>query len=133
MITKTFANVAIAVLTAGGLAACGSTSNSGSTSNIGANNTQTAQAVQICGQDAASKPGYPLPINKLDGAANTLSGAGSTFVGPAMSIWTKDYSDAHDALALGAVKTHVQRLYEKLGVSDRAAAPAEAMRRKLLE
>ena len=31
------------------------------------------------------------------------------------------------------VKTHTQRLYEKLGVSDRAAAVAEAMRRGLLE
>jgi two-component system nitrate/nitrite response regulator NarL len=31
------------------------------------------------------------------------------------------------------VKTHAQRLYEKLGVSDRAAAVAEAMRRGLLE
>jgi len=38
-------------------------------------------------------------------------------------------------LYLGAstVKTHAQRLYEKLGVSDRAAAVAEAMRRGLLE
>jgi two-component system, NarL family, nitrate/nitrite response regulator NarL len=27
----------------------------------------------------------------------------------------------------------VQRLYEKLGVNDRAAAVAEAMRRKLLD
>ncbi|WP_369382817.1 response regulator [Streptomyces sp. cg36] len=38
-------------------------------------------------------------------------------------------------LFLGAstVKTHTQRLYEKLGVSDRAAAVAEAMRRGLLE
>ncbi|MXI80726.1 hypothetical protein GR254_12365 [Mycobacterium tuberculosis] len=31
------------------------------------------------------------------------------------------------------VKTHVQRLYEKLGVSDRAAAVAEAMRQRLLD
>jgi two-component system nitrate/nitrite response regulator NarL len=31
------------------------------------------------------------------------------------------------------VKTHMQHLYEKLGVSDRAAAVAEAMRRGLLE
>jgi two-component system, NarL family, nitrate/nitrite response regulator NarL len=31
------------------------------------------------------------------------------------------------------VKTHTQRLYDKLGVSDRAAAVAEAMRRGLLE
>jgi two-component system nitrate/nitrite response regulator NarL len=33
----------------------------------------------------------------------------------------------------GELKTHTQRLYEKLGVSDRAAAVAEAMRRGLLE
>ena len=36
-------------------------------------------------------------------------------------------------LAPSTVKTHVQRLYEKLGVSDRAAAVAEAMRQRLLE
>jgi two-component system nitrate/nitrite response regulator NarL len=38
-------------------------------------------------------------------------------------------------LVLGAttVKTHVGHLYEKLGVSDRAAAVAEAMRRGLIE
>ncbi|MFE5826472.1 response regulator [Streptomyces erythrochromogenes] len=38
-------------------------------------------------------------------------------------------------LFIGAstVKTHTQHLYEKLGVSDRAAAVAEAMRRRLLE
>jgi two-component system, NarL family, nitrate/nitrite response regulator NarL len=36
-------------------------------------------------------------------------------------------------LAPSTIKTHVQRLYEKLGVSDRAAAVAAAMRRGLLE
>lgn len=36
-------------------------------------------------------------------------------------------------VAPSTVKTHTQRLYEKLGVSDRAAAVAEAMRRGLLE
>lgn len=36
-------------------------------------------------------------------------------------------------LAPSTVKTHVQRLYEKLEVGDRAAAVAEAMRRGLLE
>jgi two-component system nitrate/nitrite response regulator NarL len=36
-------------------------------------------------------------------------------------------------IALPTVKTHQARLYEKLGVSDRAAAVAEAMRRGLLE
>ena len=36
-------------------------------------------------------------------------------------------------LAVTTVKTHVQHVYEKLGVSDRAAAVAEAMRRRLIE
>ena len=36
-------------------------------------------------------------------------------------------------LGLTTVKTHVQHLYEKLGVSDRAAAVASAMRRGLSE
>jgi two-component system nitrate/nitrite response regulator NarL len=35
-------------------------------------------------------------------------------------------------VAPSTVKTHVQRLYEKLGVSDRAAAVAEAMRQGIL-
>ncbi|ETW22246.1 response regulator transcription factor [Mycobacterium gastri] len=36
-------------------------------------------------------------------------------------------------LASSTIKTHVHSLYEKLGVSDRGAAVAEAMRRRLLE
>jgi two-component system nitrate/nitrite response regulator NarL len=36
-------------------------------------------------------------------------------------------------LGLTTVKTHVQHLYDKLGVSDRAAAVATAMRRGLIE
>ena len=36
-------------------------------------------------------------------------------------------------LGVTTVKTHVQHVYEKLGVSDRAAAVAEAMRRRLIE
>jgi two-component system nitrate/nitrite response regulator NarL len=36
-------------------------------------------------------------------------------------------------LSQGTVKSHLQGLYQRLGVSDRAAAVAEAMRRGLLE
>jgi two-component system, NarL family, nitrate/nitrite response regulator NarL len=36
-------------------------------------------------------------------------------------------------LATSTVKSHLAHLYEKLGVSDRAAAVAEAMRRGLIE
>jgi two-component system nitrate/nitrite response regulator NarL len=39
----------------------------------------------------------------------------------------------HLHLSPATVKSHLQSLYEKLGVSDRAAAVAEAMRRGLLE
>lgn len=53
----------------------------------------------------------------------TLIAAGATIPAMAKELF----------LAPSTVKTHVQRLYEKLGVSDRAAAVAEAMRRKLLE
>ena len=47
----------------------------------------------------------------------------------------KSVPDIAGELYLGAttVKTHVQHLYEKLGVSDRAAAVAESMRRGLIE
>jgi two-component system, NarL family, nitrate/nitrite response regulator NarL len=36
-------------------------------------------------------------------------------------------------LSQGTIKSHLQHLYQRLGVSDRAAAVAEAMRRGLLE
>jgi two-component system nitrate/nitrite response regulator NarL len=36
-------------------------------------------------------------------------------------------------LSTSTIKTHLQRLYERLGVSDRAAAVAEGMRRGLIE
>ena len=36
-------------------------------------------------------------------------------------------------LSTGTIKTHLQHLYEKLGVNDRAAAVAEAMRRGALQ
>jgi DNA-binding NarL/FixJ family response regulator len=40
--------------------------------------------------------------------------------------------DAPDLVSVSTIKASLQRLYEKLGVSDRAAAVAEAMRRGLI-
>lgn len=51
-------------------------------------------AGQICGQEAAGQPGYPRTIPKIDGGATSLSGAGSAFVAPVMSVWTKNYSQS---------------------------------------
>ena len=56
--------------------------------------SQQGLAGQICGQQAAAKPGYPRTIPKIDGGATSLSGAGSTFVAPVMSVWTKNYSQS---------------------------------------
>jgi phosphate transport system substrate-binding protein len=79
----------VAITAAGWLTGCGSTSGGGA-----ASSTQQGLAGQICGQQAAAKPGYPRTIPKIDGGATSLSGAGSTFVAPVMSVWTKDYSQS---------------------------------------
>jgi phosphate transport system substrate-binding protein len=83
---KTTITAVVAIAAASWVTACGSTSN------IGASNTQAAQAGQICGQEAAAKPGYQRTIPKIDGGAKSLSGAGSTWIAPVMSVWTKNYS-----------------------------------------
>ena len=47
----------------------------------------------------------------------------------------KSFAEIGESLFIGVttVKTHLQHVYDKLGVSDRAAAVAEAMRRHLIE
>lgn len=105
MTRRTLATVgALAALTA--TAACGSTSNVGTRSAGSTGNTaQVAFANQICGQTTAVKPGYTETLTPLPGAASTLSGAGSTFVNPIMSIWTKEY----------ASMANVQVAYQSIG------------------
>jgi len=80
---------AVVAIVAASLTGCGSTSGGGA-----AGTSQQAQAGQICGQQAAAKPGYPRTIPKIGGGATSLSGAGSTFVAPVMSVWTKSYSES---------------------------------------
>src|SRR5580704_2416755 len=79
----------ITAVVAASLTGCGSTSGGGA-----ASSAQQVIAGQICGQRAAAKPGYSRTIPKIDGGATSLSGAGSTFVAPVMSVWTKDYSQS---------------------------------------
>src|ERR1700733_4358114 len=80
--------VVIAIVGAS-LTGCGSTSDGGA-----ASGAQQNIAGQICGQRAAAKPEYSRTIPKIDGGATSLSGAGSTFVAPVMSVWTKNYSES---------------------------------------
>jgi phosphate transport system substrate-binding protein len=104
-----------AVLAVGVLTACGSTgssdtgdNNAGSTGTGGggatASVTQSAQAGQICGQ-ASAAPNFTNGLSTIDGAAKSLSGAGSTFVAPMLSVWTKDYSQ----------QTGTQVAYQSIG------------------
>jgi phosphate transport system substrate-binding protein len=88
MFRKTTITAVVAIVAASWMTACGSTSNTGAGSA-----TQAAQAGQICGQQSAAQPNYPRTIAKIDGGANTLSGAGSTWIAPVMSVWTKNYSN----------------------------------------
>ena len=89
MFPKLTITAVVAVAAASWLTGCGSTSGGGA-----AGTSQQAQAGQICGQQAAAKPGYPRTIPKIGGGATSLSGAGSTFVAPVMSVWTKSYSES---------------------------------------
>lgn len=89
MFSKLTITAVVAVATASWLTGCGSTSGGGA-----ASGAQQNIAGQICGQRAAAKPGYPRTIPKIDGGATSVSGAGSTFVAPVMSVWTKDYSQS---------------------------------------
>ncbi|MQA81764.1 MAG: phosphate ABC transporter substrate-binding protein PstS [Streptosporangiales bacterium] len=75
-------------------AACGSTS--GVESGGSESSTQAALGQdQICGKGGAeAKPGYANDIPELAGGKKRVSGAGSTFVAPMMSVWTKDYSES---------------------------------------
>ncbi|MBL7618228.1 MULTISPECIES: phosphate ABC transporter substrate-binding protein PstS [unclassified Frankia] len=85
------------------LAACGSTgSSNGGTPTAAA--SQTAQAGQICGQ-AAAAPNFSNGISTIAGGGKSLSGAGSTFVAPMLSVWTKAYSE----------ETGTQVAYQSIG------------------
>ncbi|MFY9614030.1 MAG: phosphate ABC transporter substrate-binding protein PstS [Candidatus Dormiibacterota bacterium] len=89
---------ALAALLLGGtvaLAGCGSTDTGQSTGPAGTSN--------VC-KASVTKPGYSNDI-KLSGGATSLSGAGSTFINPAMSVWTDAYKSANS----------VQVAYQSIG------------------
>ena len=70
----------------------------------------------------------PLPIRRLAmQAGDQVEGVVQRGVNRAPAVGRELH------LATATVKSHLKTLYEKLGVNDRAAAVAEAMRRGLLE
>lgn len=101
-----------------GLAACGS-QGSGTDSTAGKN---VSFGTQIC-TDKADAPSYPEPFTPVSGAAKSLSGAGSTFVAPMMSVWTKDYAAegtevAYQSIGSGGGIAQIQAKTVDFGAGD---------------
>lgn len=79
------------------------------------------QAALMSGVRARREPAIALSAREQD----VLRGLARGLSGPQIA------AELH--VSPSTVKTHLQRLYERLGVSDRAAAVAEGMRRGLIE
>ncbi len=125
------------VVTALAAAGCGSTGNvSSGTSTPGG--TGSAASVSfgsanqaLCGSAVNTKPDFPNSIGTIAGGSKTLTGAGSTFVAPMMSDWTKAYSTAtgnqvtYDSIGSGGGVEQVQANTVNFGDSDVGMTPAE--------
>jgi phosphate transport system substrate-binding protein len=99
------------------LAACGSTGTGATTL------APTATPTPVCTGTTAN-PGYSNGLAAVSGQATTLSGAGSTFVAPMMSVWTKAYATsnsvqvAYQSVGSGAGISQLQANTVDFGDSD---------------
>lgn len=131
MSRKVFATT-VAVVAVGLLAAaCGSTSDVGTSAApsaaAGSASASSAAGVdfgkQIC-DTASAKPGYKNTLTEAPGGASKLSGAGSTFVAPIMSIWTKQYAEekktevAYQSIGSGGGVSQITAKTVDFGASD---------------
>lgn len=100
------------------LAACGGSSLSATT---GAD--KVSFGTQICTGATSAAPNYAEPFAPVSDAASSLSGAGSTFVAPVMSSWTKDYASqgtqvAYQSIGSGGGVAQIQAQTVDFGASD---------------
>ena len=99
------------------LAACGSGSTPAAT------DAPSATPTPVCTGTTAN-PGYSNGLATVSGQATTLSGAGSTFVAPMMSVWTKAYATsnsvqvAYSSVGSGAGIAQLQANTVDFGDSD---------------
>jgi phosphate transport system substrate-binding protein len=121
---KTVALATGVLATALTLSACGNTSNASNSSGGSGTGANVAFGTQICGQTAAA-PNYSQPFAAIAGASKSLSGAGSTFVAPVMSVWTKNYSSAaggaqvaYQSIGSGGGVAQIQAKTVDFGASD---------------
>jgi len=112
---------------AGILAACGGSSGTATTA-------PTATPTALC-TGTVSPPGYTDGLATVSGQASSLSGAGSTFVAPMMSVWTSTYASngvqvAYQSVGSGAGIAQLQAATVDFGASDAFMKDADIAKAK---
>lgn len=98
------------------LAACGS-------GGTGATSAPSATPTQVC-TGTSAPPGYTNALATVPSQATSLSGAGSTFVAPMMSVWASAYATqdsvkvAYQSIGSGAGIAQLQAATVDFGDSD---------------
>jgi phosphate transport system substrate-binding protein len=115
--TATLRTGVVAIAMLGLLDACGS----GDTG-TGAVTSSTPGATAVC-QGTTANPGYTNGLPNQPNQATSLSGAGSTFVAPMMSVWTSAYASkgaqvAYQSIGSGGGIKQVQAATVDFGDSD---------------
>jgi len=115
--TATLCTGAVAIAMLGLLDACGS-----GTTGSSAATSSTPGATAIC-QGTTANPGYTNGIASQPNQATSLSGAGSTFVAPMMSVWASGYASkgvqvAYQSIGSGGGIKQVQAGTVDFGDSD---------------
>ncbi|WP_298800446.1 phosphate ABC transporter substrate-binding protein PstS [uncultured Pseudonocardia sp.] len=133
---KTLAVLSAATGLALVLAGCGSTSSAGGGSGGSTAQSSAGFGTQICDTAGNTTPNYPAPFPPVAGGANTVSGAGSTFVAPMMSDWTKTYSQqsnvqvSYQSIGSGGGVAQLQAGTVDYGQSDTGMSAAEIAKAK---
>jgi phosphate transport system substrate-binding protein len=127
--TATLRTSAVAIAMLGLLDACGSadTGTSAATSS-------TPGATAVC-QGTTQNPGYTNGIAQQSSPATSLSGAGSTFVAPMMSVWTSAYAAkgvqvAYQSIGSGGGIAQVEAATVDFGDSDAYMKDADIAKAK---
>ncbi|MDH6128064.1 phosphate ABC transporter substrate-binding protein PstS [Kitasatospora sp. GP82] len=125
--------VGVALLATG----CGSTNDVSNNPPAGSSSgSGTYFGTRICDRADNSRPGYAAPFPDLPGGASTLSGAGSTFIAPMMSYWTKAYSTssgvqvAYQSIGSGGGVAQILAGTVDFGASDTGMSVADQAKAK---
>jgi phosphate transport system substrate-binding protein len=127
--TATLSAGAVAIAMLGLLDACGSAATGTS-----AATSSTPGVTAVC-QGTTQNPGYTNGIAQQSSPATSLSGAGSTFVAPMMSVWTSAYASkgvqvAYQSIGSGGGIAQVQAGTVDFGDSDAYMKDADIAKAK---